>query len=81
MNSLVSGKPPDSPDAMRLAMAGSIGIWIYMRRPGSCFKWLTGHTEAFSSVAYSHNGRRIASGSADGTVLLWDLAPDTSDER
>jgi WD40 repeat protein len=33
---------------------------------------LWGHTGAVNSVAYSPNGSRIASGSSDGTVRVWD---------
>ncbi|MBA2733754.1 MAG: protein kinase [Acidobacteria bacterium] len=35
-------------------------------------KTLTGHSKAVSSVAVSSNGQVIISGSADGTIKLWD---------
>jgi WD40 repeat protein len=33
---------------------------------------LTGHAQDVLAVAYSRDGSRVATGSADGTVILWD---------
>ncbi len=33
---------------------------------------LSGHTEPIETLVFSHDGKTLASGSEDGTVLLWD---------
>lgn len=33
---------------------------------------LSGHTEGIETLVFSHDGKMLASGSWDGTVLLWD---------
>jgi len=42
------------------------------RRPGTEVKILQGHKDSVWSAAYSPDGRRIVSASADGTARIWD---------
>ena len=36
-------------------------------------RMFTGHTSSVESIRFSPDGQTLASGSWDGTVLLWDL--------
>src|SRR5262249_28307133 len=76
-----------SPDGKRLASASgdrTIKIWntdvssAVARHPdaGKQLETLLGHTDAVKSVAWGPGGRRLASGSADGTVRVWDVQPE-----
>ncbi len=61
-----------SPTGTVLAVAGSIGIWLYDVQTGKELDLLTGHTDNLYSISYSPDGKTLASGSLDGTILLWD---------
>ncbi|MYB01834.1 hypothetical protein F4X90_19475, partial [Candidatus Poribacteria bacterium] len=43
---------------------------------GNLLRTLTGHTARVDSVSFSPGGQMLASGSGDGTVLLWNLTPE-----
>ncbi len=44
------------------------------RQPPQLQATLRGHTWTVYSLAFTPNGRTLISGSADGTVRLWDVA-------
>ena len=63
-----------SPDGALLAVAGSIGIWLYDAETYQEIALLTGHTDRVLSVAFSPDGSTLASVSADNTIRFWDAA-------
>ena len=60
-----------SPDNGQLAVATGIGVWLYDTQTGTEIALLTGHTNWVNSVAYSPNGKTLASGS-EREIRLWD---------
>ena len=68
-----------SPDGETLAIASSIGVWLYdsdnlAHQP----RLFEGHSKPVTSVAFSPDGSTLASGSWDQTVRLWDVSSGTS---
>ena len=62
-----------SPDGTKIISGpyadNTIKIWD--ANTGECFQTLEEHSADIFSVAFSLNGSRIVSGSADGTVRIW----------
>ena len=64
-----------SSDGTLMAVGSSLGIWLYDAHTYTEVALLTGHTGPVHSVAFAPDGKTIASGSDDGTILLWDMSP------
>lgn len=65
-----------SPDGHTLAWGGGpreSQIILYEMATGRERKSLQGHVDRVLSLSFSADGRRLLSGSADGTALLWDV--------
>jgi RNA polymerase sigma factor (sigma-70 family) len=74
-----------SPDGKTLATGDHNTGWnvstirLWKVADGSQLKMLQGHTDGVLCLAYSPDGKTLASASADGSIRLWD--PDKGTER
>ena len=59
-----------SPDGTLLAVASSIGIWIYEAQTGEELNLFMGSVR---SVLFSPDSSTIASGNGNGTISIWDV--------
>ena len=76
-----------SPDGSQIAVVSPVGIWLYDSQTGKELALFPGHKPRFSTsvssgvgstltiqtLAFSHDGRLLASVSGDGTIRLLDL--------
>ncbi len=68
-----------SPDGRFLASTVTIGtrevqpVVLWDAHTGESSLSLRGHTEAVIDLAFSHDGKRLATASADRSILVWDV--------
>jgi WD40 repeat protein len=72
-------RPTFSPDGKLLAVGAPIENWrgsevrFYSWPQGKLVHTFAGQTGTVSALAFSSDGKALASGSSDGSVLIWDL--------
>ncbi len=68
-----------SPDGQLLAVASSIGVWLYDAATSRELTLLPSTSDEVHSVAFSRDGKRLAWGSGIGldAVVVWDVVTQT----
>ena len=67
---------PQDPDEimknMKVEAVGQVTLWDVAS--GTEIGTLKGHGKGVTQVAFSHDGRLLASSSTDNTIRIWDVA-------
>lgn len=64
-----------SPDGSVLAVATSVGIWLYAEGDITAEpRFLQGHTQLVTSLVFSSDGAILYSGGVAGVLMVWDVA-------
>ena len=62
-----------SPDGQIVAKANDKQIGLFDAASGKEIRRMAGHEERVTALAFSPDGKSLASGSRDTTVILWNL--------
>jgi WD40 repeat protein len=62
-----------SPDGKYLATASGSVILLREPKTGKIVREIPGHLDSVQALAFSADGRKLLSGSDDGSALLWDM--------
>jgi RNA polymerase sigma factor (sigma-70 family) len=63
-----------SADSRLLASSDGYSVHLWEAATGKRIRTITGHEGEIADIAFSGNGRRLATASYDCTVLIWDLS-------
>src|SRR5204863_8849452 len=62
-----------SPDGAMLALARGPTVFLYESATGKVRREFSGHRAPITAMTFSPDGSILATGSADTTILLWDV--------
>lgn len=62
-----------SPDSSKLAIAGSLGVWVYETETLTTPLFIEGHAHHVDDVSWSPDSQWLASSSRDHTIRVWNM--------